>query len=362
MANRLFKMALFSLLGISCMMSASYSQAVEYTSKNPLILKLESVYMPAHPVIKNGLAIWAEELKKQSEGRLVVEIYNPNTICSEADIFNSTRDGILDIGVGVMQRIKGMFPLSNVHDLPFMYPTVEISGKVINQMEEEFPQLREEYKGVKILSNWGSCPIHIMTKNKPVQDLADLKGRKIGSVSSAATVAVIQALGGTAVNIPFVDFYMAVQRGQVDSLAIPYPMLVSSKVYEVVRYASEMNLLVNGMYMVMNNDVLQDMPEDLRNLLLASVGTKLESRISAAIAKGAEDDLATSMAKGLKVNKLSSEVIQKAREATAHVVEDWVASCEKARKGNGELARSIYKRAVELSAKYSAEAGIEWSF
>ena len=339
---------------------ASASPAAEYTSSNPLILKMQTMFMPAHAVIKYGLAPWAEEIKTKSGGRLIVEIYNPNTICPEGDIYDAVRDGILDIGVQATQRVKGIFPLSNVIDLPFMFPGAEIAARTFNELAAEFPELKAEYEGTEVLTFWDGCPYQLHTKDKPINTVADLKGRKIGGVSTATAVPFIESLGASALNVPLADLYVAMQRGQIDTVLAPFPTLVSAKIYEATNYSSIINALSGGVYMVMNKDVLSAMPEDLRKILLDSAGPELGRKVAAGIDRSSNEDLAIALEAGQKLNEIPKSEIQAAFASTQHIVEDWISDCEK-QKGQGEVARAIYNRALELSAKYSAESGIEWN-
>ena len=150
------------------------------------------------------------------------------------------------------------------------------------------------------------------------------------------------------------------QRGQLDTVLAPFPTLVSAKIYEATNYSSIINALSGGVYMVMNKDVLSAMPEDLRKILLDSAGPELGRKVAAGIDRSSNEDLAIALEAGQKLNEIPKSEIQAAFASTQHIVEDWISDCEK-QKGQGEVARAIYNRALELSAKYSAESGIEWN-
>lgn len=340
--------------------SASSVAAREYSARNPLILKVQTLFMPSHAAIKWGLVPWAEELKTRSGGRLLIELYNPNTICPEGDIYEAVRDGILDIGVQATQRVKGVFPLSNVIDLPFMFPTAEIGAAVFNELAAEFPQLKEEYQDTAVLTFWDGAPYQLHTKDKPIAALSDIRGRKIGGVSTASAVPIVTALGASAVNIPLADLYLALQRGQVDTVLAPFPTIVSAKIYEATRYSSVINALSGGVYMVMNKQALEAMPDDLRGLLLDSVGPELGRKVARGIDRSAAEDRATAEANGQRVNVLAAAEVKAAFGSTQFVVENWIADCQKAG-GHGDVARAMFSRALELTRQYSQEAGIDWS-
>lgn len=327
--------------------------AREYTPQHPLILKMTSFAMPTHPVVVEGFTPWAEELKEKSGGRMVVEIYNPNTVCPDADVYDCVKSGVIDIGAQVTQRVKGGFPLSNVIDLPFIYPSAEVASRVFNQLLAEVPELRNEYAETRLFGAWSGAPYQLHTVKKPIHTIDDVKGLKIGAISSAI-VPIVESMGAAAVSVPMSDCYLAIQRGQVDAIAAPYAFVVSTKIYEATRCSTTFNVAPSGVYMCMNRQIYDTMPDDLKALLDASLTTQRFRDWGRVTDEGATHDLATIRAAGQEVFDLSDEEFRKGREVTRAVVDQWFQDC--AGRGKADVAKALYQRAVELSEQYGREA------
>lgn len=341
-------------LGLSALCLAFLSQAQaapEYTAANPLILKMTSFAMPTHPVVTDGFNPWGEELRRKSDGRIILELYNPNTVCPDADVYDCVKSGVIDMGAQVTQRVKGAFPLSNVIDLPMIYPGAEVASKVFCQLLEEFPELRAEYDETKLFGAWSGAQFQLHTAKKPIHAMADARGMKVGAIS-ASVVPIIQSLGSAAVSVPMSDCYLALQRGQVDAIAAPYAFVVSTKIYEATNYSTSANLLGNGVYMCMNRDVYNSMPGDLRAILDETLTRERFEYWGKVTDLGAARDIETIKKAGQRVFDLPEQEVNLGREMTRPVVEAWFEEC--GRRGKGEVARALYARAMELSAQYSA--------
>lgn len=327
------------------------AQAAEFTPENPLIIKMTSFAMPTHPVVKDGFIPWGEELKEKSGGRMILELYNPNTICPDADVYDCVKSGVIDMGAQVTQRVKGALPLSNIIDMPMMYPSAEVASKVFCQLLEEFPELRAEYKDTKLFGGWSGAQFQFHTVKNPIHNISDASGLKIGAIS-ASIVPIIQSLGSAAVSVPMSDCYLSLQRGQVDAIVCPYAFVVSTKIYEATNYSTTANLMGNGVYMCMNRDIYQSMPDDLRAILDETLNRERFELWGKVTDLGALNDIETIKKAGQQIFELSAEDIARGRELTRPVVDEWFADCEK--RGQGDVARKLYARATELVEQYSA--------
>ena len=160
-------------------------------------------------------------------------------------------------------------------------------------------------------------------------------------------------MGAAAVNVPMSDCYLALQRGQVDAITAPYAFVVSTKIYEATKYSTTANLMGNGVYMCMNRDIYESMPADLRAILDETLNRDRFALWGRVTDLGALQDIETIRQAGQQIFAFPSEETARGKELTRPVVEEWFADCEK--RGQGDVARKLYARAVELVARYSAE-------
>lgn len=343
------KSFLFTVVLLAGVLCAPQAQAASITKDNPLVLKFTSPLMPTHAIIKDAVQPWADALKEKSDGRLVVEIYNPNTVCPEAEIYDCVKNGVVDIGLQIAQRISGKFPLENGLDMPFMYDSSAMAGYADWRLYEEFPELRQEFAETKMLAVWGSAPAQFHSASREVKSIADLKGAKMGVVTTSL-VPILQSLGIAAFSIPATDGYMALQRGQVDFMACPYAFMVSTKMYEATKYSFTVNLSTPSGIIVMNKELLAMLPEELQQVITDTTGAPFSLHIGKVTDQSVVEDLVLMQAHGQIVKAFPPEEIAKGRELTRQVVEDWIKDCE--RRGLTS-ARALYQRMGELAAEYA---------
>lgn len=323
--------------------------AQDYTAENPLVLKMTSFAMPTHALIKNGVYPWAENLKDMSGGRLVVELYNPGTVCPDADVYECVKSGVIDLGLHLTQRVKGVFPLSNVVDLPFLFPSSEAATSVFTDLLKEFPELRAEFDETRLFGVTTSVPVQLHTVSRPIKTIAEVKGLKSGA-TAVSDIPVLQSLGAAAVSVPLTDCYLALQRGQMDSIMSGNAFVISSKIYEATKYTTILNSHACGFYLCMNRQTYDAMPEDLKAILDASLDRERFHQWSIALDEGGAEDLEAMQAAGQQIFSMPEEEILKGRELCKPVVEAWIKECTE--RGKGDAARKLYARALELAQEY----------
>ena len=90
MKNRMIRCLIALTLGI---VAASPAMAApEY------ILSLNLAIAPIHNRWTRALKPWADEIEKRSEGRIVLEPYFAQAISKQAEVVESVRTGIADMG------------------------------------------------------------------------------------------------------------------------------------------------------------------------------------------------------------------------------------------------------------------------
>ena len=139
---------------------------------------------------------WGRWLERESGGRIKLRILPSETVAKAADIFDAARTGIVDIGCQFLAMTPGRFPLNEVVELPLIFSSSRAAALTHMALYEKYPELQNEFKGVKVLGFHYNGPAQVHTLNKPIRALQDWKGQVIvGWGPYAANI--ISALGGT---------------------------------------------------------------------------------------------------------------------------------------------------------------------
>jgi len=311
-------------------------------------LKFQGVYPPVHMNVKQVVMPWIEDVKDKSGGRLVIEYFPPNAIVKDKESYKAVESGVVDILSYGQGRNPGKFPLSDILELPFLFPNGETGSLVAWDLYEKYPEWREEYKGTRVLWHWVSATAQIATNNRPVKTLEDMSGLKI--IGWSPTLQNLpKILGANPVNIPPMDTYLALERGVADGVHASYAAMGPFKLTEATKYVTEADTMVVPFYCVINRNSLKRLPEDLRGIILETTGREMSRRSGQSLDDGAKAGLEAIKKMGLEHFVLPAEERRRWEEKAMPLRETWLQSME----GKGyENIREIYKFVKEATEKY----------
>ncbi|WP_258360990.1 TRAP transporter substrate-binding protein [Moorella sulfitireducens (nom. illeg.)] len=312
-------------------------------------LNFQSDYMESHPTVVNVFKPWIEEVKKRSNGRLVINYYNPNALCPTEKTYDSVVAGIIDIGAVPMPFTPDKFPLGELLDLPFIVPNSEAGSLLIWKLFETTPEWRDQFKDVKVLWQWVSAPVQLHTVAKPVRTLEDIKGLRILS-PTPSDVETAKILGASPIKVLPPDMYIALQRKSADGTFIPVAPVKSLKLDEVTKYHTMLNIRVTPFYAVMNVDTWNSLPDDLKNILIDTTGTKMAQACGVSLDEGAARDVERIKEQGNTFIEFNPEEKEKLIKAVEPLYEEKLKQLEAKGYSN---ARQIFENIKQLAEKYS---------
>lgn len=223
-----------------------------------------SIFFPATHIQYQTAEAWAREVAWRSDGRLQIELYPAGTLSAADQCYQGVIEGISDLGMSCFAYTPGRFPLLSGIDLPLGYPDGLTASRVANAMVERF--MPEEVAPVKVLYVHAHGP-GILASRRPIRTLEDLAGQKIRATGLSARVA--EALGGIPIGMSQPETYEALQRGVVDATFCPIETLKGWRQAEVIRSVTDTSVIgyTTAMFVVMNRDRWQQLPEALRDVL-----------------------------------------------------------------------------------------------
>jgi TRAP-type C4-dicarboxylate transport system substrate-binding protein len=197
-------------------------------------LKIAHFMSPKHPMDRFLMRPWAKEIAKITNNDLTARIYPGGELGKGPRAqFKRAVDGIADITFGLQGYTSKQFPRTTLIELPVVAPDGIVATKRLWDIYDRY--LAVEYKRVKTLAIWGAESPILMTKNKPIRKISDIKGLKIRTPSKGQA-GLIKALGATPVAMPVTRMYNALNTGVVDALMVPPSVIISFKIGEVAKY------------------------------------------------------------------------------------------------------------------------------
>jgi TRAP-type C4-dicarboxylate transport system substrate-binding protein len=237
-------------------------------------LKLGHFISPQH-IFSVYLQKWVDELKEKSGGRLNITIFPANTMGPTPNYFDYARTGVADITWYLTGATPGRFPLTELIQLPYMVGSAEIGTKTLND-PEVLKLLEPEYQGVKVLYLLTTQPGVLLTANKPVRAVADMKGMRV-RFASTTIKSFIAALGATPIGIPPSGIADALQKNSIDGVFTDYGGAHTAfRLGGLVKYSTDIYAYVSSFGVVMNPDSYAKLPPDLQKLIEDTTRPRLQ--------------------------------------------------------------------------------------
>ena len=216
-----------------------------------------------------GLQNWADRIEKETNGRVKITFYPAGSLLKNEDSYQGVADGIADMTHWSPHVDPATFPLFHVFLLPGLkWPKPEYKYLLVSEMFADFPELREEFKGVEPLSfSFTSAPLLSFPKDQAVRTPADVKGLKIGC--GGAFVPYMEAFGAAPVVGSPADRYLSMEKGVIDGQILPWAGIKAFRTYEVTKsYTDPVGLHEAIAVEIMNKNVWDSLPPDIQEVFL----------------------------------------------------------------------------------------------
>ncbi|MEN9684038.1 MAG: hypothetical protein RLZZ427_1789 [Pseudomonadota bacterium] len=257
--------ALFAVLVPALLLAACGSQP----SKAEYQLTYASPYPPGHPFSRADQA-WMAHVTKASGGRIAFKPYWSGSLLSSDMSMIEVRHGLADIGL-----ITPIYARGGAHMLRAQsgfyggVRSIDDQVAIYDCLAAQFPDFGKELQGLHVLAVQGGNFPGVLTRNRPVHQLADLKGLRLRAQSDA--VDILRELGADPVNMPMNEVYSALAKGVIDGVVAPADTIKSLHFAEVAHHFTALHFS-RGAYpaRAMSDAAWRRLPPDLQALMLAS--------------------------------------------------------------------------------------------
>ena len=195
-------------------------------------------YSPGHPFSRADQR-WMEFVEARSEGTLRIRPSWSGALLSTEHSLVELRHGLVDIGLITPIYVKGGTHLIRAQS-GFYSGTRTIDAQVAlyRCLAASNPQYARELDGLKILAVQGGNLPGLVTRDRPVEKLEDLRGMRIRVPTELLNV--MRDLGADPVNMPMGEVYSALAKGIVDGVVAPTDTFGSLHLAEVARFYTRM--------------------------------------------------------------------------------------------------------------------------
>ncbi len=193
---------------------------------------LESTAQSRHIHLEKVAALVSE----RTGGAVEFQIFPQGQLGNQRQMTEGVQLGTLEATVSPAAFLGGFNPLVSVLDIPYLIPGDTDAAAALR--DGPFGQaLLDSFadKGLVAIELWPNGTKQF-TSNQPLDSLEDFVGQKFRVMDSSILIEQFNALGASAIALPFGELYTSLQTGVVDGEENPADTIRAMKFYEVQDY------------------------------------------------------------------------------------------------------------------------------
>jgi len=309
---------------VSLLAAAALAAAPALPAAAQTTLTMSSWVSPTHPLTKNVLAVWGEQVEKATNGRVKVQML-PKHPSAPPGTFDAVKDDLVDVSYVTASYTPARHVLPLLPELPGGGTTAEINSVAYSRIHWKYLQPVGEYKGVKLLGVFTHGPGQMFNTKHPINKVEDLAGMKIRS-GGGISEEMARALGASAFVKPAPESYELLSSGVADGTFFPAESILSFKLGSVIKYAT---LFPGGFYssafgFFMNEDKWNKLSKQDQDAIWSVSGEPL-ARLAGKAWDAADAAAMDEMKRvGIQISEASPELIKGVQERAKTIEEKWV--------------------------------------
>ena len=308
-------------------------------------------YSNWHPpgyVVTKVMMPWLEKVAEVTEGRVRVEVRAApvGTPKEQADV---VRDGLADMALVVPGYTPGRHPLLELAEMPLISVDAVAQAPAFARLFEKHMAPLKPFEGAQVLSAFNVGPFKILSRDKPVNTVADLSGLKL-YVSTRGGSALMQAAGTVPVSATSAEMFSLISTGVIDGFLNPFESAIS---FGVSPYLKHVTIVPNGlgqagMVLIVNEDKWQSISPEDQAAIKAIAGEALALEIGNALMAGEATSRAAMEAEGTIVTELPADQIAILEERMQPIFADWVEKSKAAGLENAQQVLDEYRAELAI--------------
>jgi len=214
----------------------------------------------------------AEAIKRDSNGKVDVQIFPNNQLGGDTDMLSQVRSGAIDIFPLSGLILQTLVPVAGINGLAFAFKDYQT---VWSAMDGDL--------GAHVRAAIMKANLHVFDRcldngyrnitssTRPINTAADLKGFKIRVPVSPLWTSMFKALEASPASINFSEVYSALQTKVVEGQENPLAVIDLAKLYEVQKYCSMTGHMWDGQWVLANGKRWASLTPDLQAMITKNI-------------------------------------------------------------------------------------------
>jgi len=184
-----------------------------------------------------GLTAMAEYLRYAVDGwEIVMNIFPANQVGTTVEQIAGVQSGVFEMTVQPTPHLGGFQPLMAVFDVPWLIPP-DVDDLIALHESPAGQYLLGTLEEVGIIGlNYWHDGYGYWTANQPLETLEDFDGLRVRVMPSPMRIAMVERMGGSAINMDWLELYNAMMTGAVEAHENPLVTITDAMIHEVQAY------------------------------------------------------------------------------------------------------------------------------
>ena len=214
----------------------------------------------------------ADRIKRESKGRLEINIFPNNQLGGDTDMLAQVRNGGVEFFTPSALVIATVVPVAAINAVGFAFSDYnQVWAAMDGKLGAYVRNAISKVGLVAMEKMWDNGFRQTTTSGKPIQTAKDLAGLKIRVPVSPLSISMFKGLGASPTSLQFSEVYSSLQTKIVDAQENPLPIIQVAKLYEVQKFCSLTNHIWDGFWFIGNGRAWNRLPKDLQAIAATAI-------------------------------------------------------------------------------------------
>jgi TRAP-type transport system periplasmic protein len=296
-----------------------------------------------HPT-STGVKKFAEIVAAKSGGKITVKEYASSQLGNELQQQSALQGGVQEMLVASTTSLAGIVKEFGLFDFPFLFSNAQQADAMVDGPLGKMLGAKLADKGVVVLGFFDLGFRNVTNSKRPITKAEDLEGLKLRVIPNPVFLETFKTFKANPIPMPFAELYGALESKAVDGQENPYAVILSSKLFEVNKYASGTNH-VYATNPVQVSKRFWDKLSPTEQKLLQDAAIEAQNYQRVVSREVSSKALAELKAKGMVHNEIAPAELARMRAAVKPVHDKFAASYEPA-------VVTLFKTEMERVSKF----------
>jgi tripartite ATP-independent transporter DctP family solute receptor len=229
------------------------------------VIKASLSQNPQEPQVK-AVELFRQFVEDKSAGKMKVEIYPNNQLGNQRDVVEGIQLGTIQMS-NIASVMAGFVRELNIFELPFLFENRQHFYAVLDSAIGESLRHAFEKRGFHLLGYFDAGVRHVMTVEKPINSIGDLKGLKIRMMENPLHLAAFKAFGASPLPMAYSELYTALEQHVIDGAEAANTNYLSKKFYEPAPNWAQVGWIHLIEYVVMSRYFYDRLPLEFKKII-----------------------------------------------------------------------------------------------